>query len=335
MNTSELYPWQQPAWQDLVHRQQQGGLPHALMLTGPRGVGKHVFALGIARWLLCARRVSGAMSHACGQCHSCLLWQAGNHPDFMAVAPEEGSRQIRIDSIRKLNDFLNQTPQISPCQVVVLHPSEVLNHNAANALLKTLEEPPGESFILLESERFGSVMPTIRSRCQRIVLPVPSRALAAQWLQQSGWADTAAQDALRHNQGAPLAALEWLQQDGHQRHCQWLESLAGWVNGLQRLEVLVAHWKALELEPLLLWMNQIAADLLRSLSGASNSQLLDPDVPQQLGSATLDKLKLIALQARLADVLAQLQAGDGHFNRQLLLESLLIDWRTLKTKGRD
>ena len=332
MSTPVLYPWQQQAWTDLGRRHQQGGLPHALMFTGPRGVGKQVFVLALAQWLLCSQRDQQAS--ACGHCHSCQLWAAGNHPDYLLVAPEEGGRQIRIDSVRQLNEFLNQTPQISQCQVVILRPAEVLNHNAANALLKTLEEPPGASFILLESERFGSVLPTIRSRCQRVTMAVPALADALLWLQQQNCRHDDAVDALRHNQGAPLAALAWLADDGHGKHRLWLDELVAWCDGLTRLDLAAAYWKNTELEALLRWMNQIAADLLRAACGASNSQLLDQHVPARLGGATLNKTKLIALQARLADVLAQVQGGAGHFNRQLLLESLLIDWRTLITEGR-
>ncbi|WP_283173570.1 DNA polymerase III subunit delta' [Parathalassolituus penaei] len=332
MTDMSLYPWQQGVWSDLGRRHQQGGLPHALMFTGPRGVGKQVMSLMLARWLLCSER--DRQSLACERCHSCQLWAAGNHPDFMLVTPEDGGRQIRIDSVRQLNEFLSQTPQISRCQVVILRPAEVLNHNAANALLKTLEEPPGESFILLESERFGSVLPTIRSRCQRVVLPVPAHAEAMAWLQQQGRSADQAADALRHNQGAPLAANAWLEDDGHAQHRRWLEELATWCDGRTRLDLALGHWKTIELEPLVWWMNRVAADLLRAACGASNSQLLDPDVPARLGGATLDRTKLLALQSRLAEVLAQVQGGAGHFNRQLLVESLLIDWRSLITQGR-
>lgn len=167
---SALLPWQQPVWDELVKRQQQQGLPHALMFTGIAGIGKHQLSRSVAQWLLCTEAETNDSPVACGQCHSCQLWQAGSHPDFMLCQPQDNSRQIRIDSIRQVNDFLAQTPQISRCQLVIIRPVEVMNTNAANALLKTLEEPAGESFLLLEAERFGSVLPTIRSRCQRLQL---------------------------------------------------------------------------------------------------------------------------------------------------------------------
>merc|ERR1712000_6158 len=178
-----IFPWQDKIWADITHRHSTSGLPHAMLFAGLEGIGKHELALHTAKWLLCR---SPGSSSACGQCHSCQLWDAGSHPDFLSCTPEDGSRQIRIEAIRRVNDFLAQTPQISQCQVVSLHPVEVMNPNAANALLKTLEEPAGESFLLLETERFGSVLPTIRSRCQRIVLNPPSAPESLSWLQQQG-----------------------------------------------------------------------------------------------------------------------------------------------------
>src|SRR5690554_6234173 len=93
---------------------------------------------------------------------------------MLLCEPEDNSKQIRVESICKVNDFLAHTSQISKSQVVIIRPIEVMNLNAANALLKTLEEPAGSSYLILEAERYGSVLPTIRSRCQRIMVPAPA-----------------------------------------------------------------------------------------------------------------------------------------------------------------
>lgn len=330
MMPTELYPWQGSAWQGLQTRHSHGGLPHALMLTGPAGIGKHTLALTIARWLLC-QRPSGA--GACGTCHSCLLWKAGNHPDFQEARPEDGSRQIRIDTVRKLNEFLNQTPQISRCQVVILHPAEVLNVNAANALLKTLEEPPGESFIILEAERTGAVMPTIRSRCQMVALLPPALDDGVAWLGARGHGEHDARQALQHNGQAPLAAEAWLASNSHRRHQDWLNLLVQWLARDIRLDAVIQAWKSDEADAIVLWMMQILSDLLKCCLGADNGQLLEPQVRGLLVAATLDRTKLIALHDRMAEITARMQSGASHYNRQLLLESLLIDWRALFVKG--
>ena len=325
----ELLPWQQSLWDDLLHRESRSGLPHALMFTGPSGLGKHALALRTAHWLLCSRRTLEGLQHACGECHSCRLWQAGNHPDVMLCQPEDGSRQIRIEGVRRVNEFLNQTPQISPCQVVILHPAEVLNTNSANALLKTLEEPPGESFLILESERPGSVLPTIRSRCQSMMLKLPELSESIAWLQQQGIEAQLAEKALRHNHFAPLAALSWLQADGWGTHQQWLGILEQWGSGQTRLGDTMQSWKSVELYDLLSWMALLLSDITKARSGVAESALTESEIKNRFPCATVSLTNLLALHARVTQVLGEINSGASHHNRQLLLESVLIDWQTL------
>lgn len=328
-----LLPWQQPVWDELVLRQQRSGLPHALMLTGPAGLGKHQVALKLAHWLLCSQRQTHQLTEACGQCHSCRLWAAGNHPDFMMCEPQDSSRQIRIDGVRKVNEFLNQTPQISPCQVVILHPAEVLNTNSANALLKTLEEPPGESFLILESERPAAVLPTIRSRCQAVLLSLPESDLSTHWLQQQGLSAEQAQEALRHNHFAPLAALRWQQQGGADKYQQWLGHLCDWIEQRQRLDVTIKYWKDDDLAELLSWMATLLLDLTKARSGVPEALLRETRVNKRFACATLSLTKLLALHARVTSVLGEIHSGASYHNRQLLLETLLIDWQSVLTSN--
>ncbi|MDF1764089.1 MAG: DNA polymerase III subunit delta', partial [Oleibacter sp.] len=253
-----VLPWQQDAWQGLVQRRNNNGMPHATLVTGAAGIGKHHLSLVVAQWLLCQKPTNDG---ACHQCHSCHLWNAGNHPDFILCEPEEGSRQIRIDIIRRVNAFIAQTPQISPCQVVVMRPVEVMNTNAANALLKTLEEPAGESFLLLETERFGSVLPTIRSRCQRLTLGLPPIELALQWLLSQGVVDTDARHALQRCQGAPLKALRWIKEGVGKTEGQLAEQLQQWSTDNLPLEAIASKWVKHEFSELIAWWYQLSCDL--------------------------------------------------------------------------
>ena len=323
---SALYPWLTPVWQDLLKRQ-QNGLPHALLFTGLKGVGKHALSAHLAQWLLCQNARIQQLTEPCGQCHSCNLWRAGSHPDFLECTPEEGSRQIRIDGVRRLNDFLAQTPQIGRCQVVVLRPADVMNMNAANALLKTLEEPAGESYLLLETERFGSVLPTIRSRCQRVALPIVSLAEAHAWLVAQGQEADAALTALQMYPGAPLAALAWLTADGGQQQ-QWFDTLADW--GAQRIDLIQAanQLDKTELLPWLKWFYVVLVDATKaSLAVDQQWQNLQGSVQNLLSSATLDRAKLLTLHAKVQRLLGQLLSGQGNHNKQLLIETLLLEWR--------
>lgn len=321
------FPWQQPVYNDLVRRRRSTGLPHALLLTGLAGIGKHELALYTAKWLLCLQDGD----EPCGQCHSCQLWNAGTHPDFLLCQPEDGSRQIRIEAIRRVNDFLAQTPQISRCQVVNLRPVEVMNTNSANALLKTLEEPAGESYLLLETERFGSVLPTIRSRCQRIALNPPAADESLQWLAAQGYAAEQAEPALRLNHGAPLKAFSWLQGEQSDQQQRWLEQLQQWTQGTAPLQLIAEQWsKQLDLQDVMGWLYSFLSDCLKANMGIADDQLIyGPQVRATLGGAMPPAAKLITLHDRVKEILAALLSGAASYNKQLVIESLLLEWRDL------
>lgn len=333
-SSSSLYPWQQHAWQALLQRHQQQGLPHALMFSGYRGLGKTHLRQHLAKWLLCSQPTSES---GCNQCQSCQLMHAHSHPDILVVTPEEGKKQIRIDDIRQVNHFLSQTPQISRCQVVLLSPADVLNPNAANALLKTLEEPAGNSFLLLETERFGSVLPTIRSRCQRISLAAPTVEEGSAWLLQQLNAhgiehtDESVRQALASQRGAPLAAYEYLACNMASQHQQWLQALHAWSHRNASLEQTLSVWSKCELSQLLPWWHCVLSTALKLSLGAlnddGNHSHDDRARAVLLNDFCFDKPALLALQHRLTEAQGRMLTGVGNDNRALLLESLLLDWQ--------
>ncbi len=220
-----MYPWQQAAWERL--QQMRERLPHAILFHGPAGVGKADFMETFAQSLLCENvRPDG---HACGECASCGWFLQNNHPDYRRVRPEaledepagegeEGaesttkskstkapSKEIKIEQVRALADFMNISTHRQGLRVVVLYPAEALNMPASNALLKTLEEPPPGTVFLLASNSLDRLLPTILSRCRKFALPMPGHDEALAWLQQQGVQD--ADSWLREQGGAPLAAL--------------------------------------------------------------------------------------------------------------------------------
>jgi DNA polymerase-3 subunit delta' len=220
-----IYPWQQPAWEQLQHLRER--LPHAILFHGAAGTGKADFMQAFAQSLLCENvRPDG---HACGQCASCGWFVQHNHPDYRRIRPEaleddpgadseEGgesdkkakasrapSKEIKIEQVRALADFMNISTHRQGLRVVVLYPAEALNMPASNALLKTLEEPPPGTVFLLASNSLDRLLPTILSRCRKFALPMPEHGQALAWLQEQGVAD--ADSWLREQGGAPLAAL--------------------------------------------------------------------------------------------------------------------------------
>lgn len=136
-------------------------VPHAYLFRGPEGVGKQLFARGVAEVVNCRQ---GAVAGACGVCVSCKKYQSGNHPDFTVVSPEKGT--IKISQVRELCKALAYPPYESALRVVLLEDVHLMRQEAANALLKTLEEPPEQNLLILTADTSQEVLPTILSRCQ-------------------------------------------------------------------------------------------------------------------------------------------------------------------------
>ncbi|HNF64555.1 MAG TPA: DNA polymerase III subunit delta', partial [Plasticicumulans sp.] len=169
-----LPPWLRGIWAQLAPALAAGRLPHALLLAGPEGLGKMAFAQALGEALLCESQRPD--HHACGHCRACRLLAAGSHPDLHVVVPAEEGKAIRVDAIRELIGFAALTPQFGGRRVLRLAPAELLNVNAANALLKTLEEPAPGSHLILVSARPARLLPTVRSRCQTIRFAPPPAA---------------------------------------------------------------------------------------------------------------------------------------------------------------
>lgn len=201
-------------------------LPHALLLTGQRGLGKLALAQAFVAGLLC--EAPDDTGHACGHCLACRWRAQGNHPDFRFLQPaalaqveapvapdaaadseektKKASQQITIDQVRGLEEFFNVGTHRRGLRIILIHPAEAMNRNTANALLKTLEEPAADTLFVLVSHEPVRLLPTIRSRCQVVPVSVPSRQAALAWLSENGL--SGADEWLALAGGAPLLAAE-------------------------------------------------------------------------------------------------------------------------------
>jgi DNA polymerase-3 subunit delta' len=209
---------------------QRATLAHALLVTGATGTGKRNFAMHLAQALLCeAPRGDGL---ACGACASCVYFVAGQHPDFRLIeldaAEDDGEvkhrNEIPVDDIRALRELVQLTAHRGGRRVVVVDPAEGMNRAAANAFLKTLEEPPPGTFLVLVSHQPGRLPATIVSRCRRVALPRPPREAALRWLAAQGVA--APENALAQAHGAPVTALALADDALQDERRQWLAALA-------------------------------------------------------------------------------------------------------------
>ena len=199
-----VFPWQLPLWTQFGEACRRDRMAHAYLLAGPLGVGKRILARRIAASVLCRSPLPD--DGACGRCTDCLLLEAGTHPDLAVVEPESGKTQIAIEAVRALCADLTQTAHQGGMRVALIVPAEAMTPQSANSLLKTLEEPHGRVLLILISDRPLAVLPTLRSRCQSVVLPRPDREAALAWLQAQGLQDAAI--VLDACGGEPLRALE-------------------------------------------------------------------------------------------------------------------------------
>ena len=330
-----IYPWHQTQWRELLDR--RSALPHALLFRGREGIGKLDFVRKLAQSLACGSPDAGA---ACGVCQSCRWFAAEAHPDYREIVPEalradadgaaagerKPSQQISVDEIRNLHDFINLTAHQAGGKTIVVYPAETLNVNAANALLKSLEEPPPDTRFMLVSHRPSYLPATIISRCQQIVLPTPPVQMAEQWLREQGVAEPAL--SLAQTGNAPLAALSL---DDGVFWTQRKSLLGGLAAPAVDAFALAEQIRDFPLARLLGWLQRWTYDLL---SAKSIGQVrYNPDYAKPIAQLA-GRLRAIDI-ARFHRVLVRQQRSIHHpLNARLYIEQLLFSYTAL-LRGED
>ena len=334
--TNELnLPWLASQRQKFVEQSQQQRLPHALLVNGPAGVGKDILVKGFAAYQICEQRAT--LSQACGQCKQCKLFSAGSHTDVRFIAPEDGSSVIKIDAIRNLVEFLSQSSMQGGFKVAVISPAEAMNHNAANAVLKTLEEPTPNTLIILVSHSAGKLLPTIRSRCQAIDVGIPAGELVLDWLKADDSAVYGKDEltaALDMSYGSPLKALEYIDSGAIQEMDAMLGELSQVLKREKAVSFVAERWgdelAIQRLTWMCQWLEQIvqyrmterdvlfryeaSKKMFRYLSGK-----VDPEIMFDLHRLSLEQLRLLQ--------------GKSNPNKVLVFELLLNRWVALMLKS--
>jgi DNA polymerase-3 subunit delta' len=339
MNIMELHS---QGWQQL--RERRAELPHALLISGQRGIGKFALAESFAASLLCEALTEAGS--ACGRCPACGWLAQGNHPDLRLLQPnalaegegsdaaagdksgkKKASQQITIDQVRALDEFLHVGTHRHGARVILLNPAEAMNRATANAILKALEEPiAGTLFILVSSEPYR-LLPTIRSRCQTIPMRPPPAARAVAWLRHAGVRDGEQWLALAG--GSPLLALE-LSAKGER---VLLDSLLGQLSrgiGLDAVAAAAVVDKAVKAEkrpaPLkrtLEWSQKWLFDLTLASQGLPPRYFV-AHAPQLLRLAQgIDTRKLLAFNRKAIQYKAQCEQP---VNSRLFLEEFFLNY---------
>lgn len=322
---SDLYPWQKDDWtrlQALRERASQG-----LLFQGMKGIGKLELAINYARALLCQHPLDNGF--ACGVCPSCHWFHQGAHPDFRFLQPEseteeveagkKPSRQISVDQIRGLSDFLGMSAHQGGRRVVIIHPAEAMNANAANALLKNLEEPPPGLLFILVTHKPQSLLPTLLSRCLTFALAAPDAAIAARWLAGQGVKNPA--DALAAAGFSPLQALQSAAESGADAREKLLRAIR--QTGAPDVFALADVLQKTEQVLIVQWLQQWCYDLIsQKLTGKVRYHPAEQAAIGQL-VADLDPLNLARLQSFLQTAKRESQHT---LNPKLFLESLLFTY---------
>ncbi|WP_017430579.1 DNA polymerase III subunit delta' [Vreelandella jeotgali] len=318
-------PWHAELWQQLWQLEQSGRFPHALLFSGPHGVGKQRLADALVARTLCA----GQGAVACGECHGCRMLAAGYHPDLLRISPEDGKRQIRIDPVREVNRFISQTAQQSGYRVVVISPAEAMNVAASNALLKSLEEPGASTLFLLLADVPSRLLPTIRSRCQQWSLAPVAFEHCGGWLREQLHSDDEARFWWQVAGGLPLLALELADPAQRALRQQLHDCFEQLVRGaepvseaarLDRQAVDAILWYGIA------WLEDLIGFGMAGDEGSLKNPDLVPLYRQAVKNARLqDWFRLLdyALEQR------RLLAVGGNPNPQLVLEAWLIRWSAL------
>jgi DNA polymerase III subunit delta' len=333
----ERLAWNAPLVRALLARRDM--LAHALLFAGPQGIGKRSLASEVAQALLCeAPRADGT---ACDACASCGYFAAGSHPDFRVIdrwkVDDDGELARRdviiVDDVRDLGRLFDFSAHRGGNRVALIDPAEAMNRAAANALLKTLEEPPAGAYLLLVSHQSGRLPATIVSRCRRVVVGLPPRDAALAWLAAKGVEAPA--ELLAQAQGAPLAAVALADPSRQRERAAWLRALAdpatlSPVVLSQRIDALPKDTRKSGLADAIDWLIGWSVDLARAAAGATPRVNVDYATPLR---ALAPKLARAAL-SRYHRTLLRQRARIAHpLTPRLTLEALLIDYRALFGHG--
>jgi DNA polymerase-3 subunit delta' len=317
-------PWHGSATAQLSAAWASGHLPHALLLHGAAGLGKRQLAAWLAASVLCDR---GASTHArplgrCGDCASCKLIAAGSHPDLLWVLPEEDKLQLAVDQIRGVSERLSKTSYRQGYKVTLIDPAHQMTMAAANALLKTLEEPPPKTLLVLLSSQPSLLPPTVGSRCQRIAVARPRSQAALEWLQQQHASVTPS--LLEFAAGAPLRALAYAGTQFTALDQQMQESLAALLRGEADVTQVAGEWSKQELIERLVWLDLWLTSSARAALTGSAEQLTFPARSAHMPSlpASTNISSVYALVDRVRSLKAQL--ARTALQRELALESCLF-----------
>ena len=231
-----MYPWLAALFEQLSKRIAADKLHHALLIQGPNGIGKSDFVSYFAQLLLCQNRLG---DKTCGQCQSCLLNAAATHPDLHVV---ESDKQIGVEQIREAIKQLTSSAHLSGAKVLIIHHAHTMTESSANALLKTLEEPTQKTYLLLTTDKPERILATIKSRCEKLALPLPSLEATLEWV-KTQYSENIDINFAKLFSARPLALLAELQEQQSFTYETFTVGLDALLQGNSSASQLAQSWQ--------------------------------------------------------------------------------------------
>ena len=310
---NSLYPWLIPAWMGWKAQLDSARFASATLISAPEGCGAFQVVERFAQALMCTTHPS----EPCGFCHGCELMRSDSHPDYHRIRPEKAGKNITVDQIRYANRLAQESSQLSGFRLIVIEPAEAMNESAANALLKTLEEPSETCIFVLVTAKTSQLLATVVSRCQKITVPEPSSQMVKKWLEKE-FGEPIPNFAAHIHDNAPLVTQNAIL-SGEMDH--YVEIERQFVSALQGdLSALLACSKLLSAQPLtyLNWIWFLLTDAQKVAFGIIDSYF----TPGSQSVSTTVSLALLQQQTEsLAKLIEQLRLFSG-----LNAELLITDW---------
>ena len=323
-----IYPWQQTIWQQLTAAFMNNTLPHAMLFSGIQGIGKLSFVQTLTRYLLCEKRskLAGFCDNTADLCHACHLIETNVHPSVYYIEPDKAGHAIKIDQIREMTEYAGQSAYLGEYQCIIIHPAHQLNHFAANALLKTLEEPANNVFLFLITDERSRLLATINSRCMHVAMPMPTRDEASSWMVQHSKHTTAELSlALNLAMGAPLRALALLQSTNWKTRGLVYQTIEHFITGQTSLLSSATLLQDVDLQEVLDYLLSWCADAAKLKCGVEMAHIDNADYAKPL--AVFAQMKsLSAIDQALHSIFSirkKVLAGVS-LNKTLCIENILL-----------
>lgn len=314
-------PWFSAVCTQFQQTREQGRLPHAVLILARDGLG----AGQLARWMGDATLCESAAG-PCGTCPSCVLLRAENHPDLHLVKREKKTngvmaRDVTVEQVRELIEAMQQTSYRGGWKVGIVFEAHCLNLNGANAFLKTLEEPPPGTLLILVSGPNHRLPATISSRCQRVVIPVPERSVGVEWLATKGIGMPDAGQRLALAQGAPFTARDFATDTVPRVEQEMSDDLARMAASRLDPSLTAERWLKTDFPLRLMWLENWITDRIRAMSAPDPAGLKSVDAVGLSGSLLKAKIRT---QFRFLDEVRDLKGLPDGINMQLALEGVLM-----------